>query len=231
MQRLDLRGTRVHAEIQASVIACMKIFAGLPGTVVFDADAFWLISHRPAPGDSILRAHWNETEGEAEQGIDQTLAEVGEHVIEIGWMVFPGDRPTDLGRRLMAQGMPEGLAGNWLWADLAQMPPAPPVTGNFWMQPVQDDEGLKVSVRLSEEGFGGELGWYFDAYARHGYGPAARSGHFIGYAGDTPVTTATLLTAGGSAALYDVSTPPAHRTQGFGGAITYALLQLMRARG
>jgi hypothetical protein len=207
----------------------MTIFAGLPGMVMSNADAYWFISHRPAPGDNILRAHWNETE--AEQRIDQTLAEVGEHVREIGWMVFPSDRPTDLGRRLMARGLPEGLAGNWLWADLAQMPPAPPVKGNFRMRPVRDDEALKVWVMLSEAGFDGELGWYFDAYARHGYGPDACSEHFIGYAGDTPVTTATLLTAVGSAALYDVSTPPAHRQQGFGGAITYALMQLMRARG
>lgn len=96
---------------------------------------------------------------------------------------------------------------------------------------MQDDTQLAAWVRISEAGFESELGCFYDAYARHGYGPDARSLHFIGYLGDVPVTSGTLLDAGGTASIYDVSTPPALRGQGFGGAITRHLMQLIRDRG
>jgi predicted GNAT family acetyltransferase len=86
-------------------------------------------------------------------------------------------------------------------------------------------------VRISEVGFEEELASFYDAYARHGYGPDAFSLHYIGYLDDTPVTSATLLDAGGCAAIYDLSTPPDFRRQGFGGAITHALMQEIHSRG
>jgi predicted GNAT family acetyltransferase len=55
--------------------------------------------------------------------------------------------------------------------------------------------------------------------------------HYIGYADDTPVTSGTLLDAGGCATIYDVSTPPAFRHQGFGRAITHTLMQQIRNLG
>jgi predicted acetyltransferase len=48
---------------------------------------------------------------------------------------------------------------------------------------------------------------------------------------DQPVTSSTLLLAGGIAGIYDVSTPAPLRRQGFGSAITWAMLQEARKRG
>src|SRR5262249_5229345 len=73
--------------------------------------------------------------------------------------------------------------------------------------------------------------WFYDAYARHGYGTEAFSLHYIGYLGDTPATSGTLLDAGRTATIYDISTPPAFRRQGLGSAITYALMREIRNRG
>ena len=70
-----------------------------------------------------------------------------------------------------------------------------------------------------------------DAYARHGFGPQAISLHYIGYLHDEPVTSATLLLAGGIAGIWDVSTPPALRGQGFGSAITMHMLHQAYERG
>lgn len=86
-------------------------------------------------------------------------------------------------------------------------------------------------VRVSEAGFGQEIGCFYDAYARHGYGPDACSLHYIGYLGDEPVCSGTLLDAGGTAAIYDLSTPPTFRRRGFGSALTHALMREMRSRG
>src|SRR5579872_6850019 len=78
----------------------------------------------------------------------------------------------------------------------------------FHIERVRDDKRMAEWIRVSEAGFGSELGCFYDAYARHGYGPEAFSLHYIGYLEDTPVTSGTLLEAGGCASIYDLSTPP-----------------------
>lgn len=226
---LDLSHTPLPALIQANLVAYMRLFAGLPGMVMHDADTFWFVSHRPAPGDTILRTRWPD--GDVAARIDATLAAIGWHLNEVGWMLFPGDQPAGLGKMLAARGMPGGPGGYWLWADLTRPSPAPVAPAGFRLVPVRDDRALTEWVRLSEAGFGCDLACYYDAYARHGYGPEAFSFHYLGYHNDTPVASGTLLDAGGSAALYDISTPPAYRRQGFGRALTHALLQEIHARG
>jgi ribosomal protein S18 acetylase RimI-like enzyme len=126
--------------------------------------------------------------------------------------------------------MPGGSGGNWLWTDLTSLGANTTVPDHFRIEQVRNDQMLAEWVRVSEAGFGSELAMFYDAYARHGYGPNAFSLHYIGYLDDTPVTTGTLLDAGGCASIYDVSTPPAFRHRGFGRALTHALMQEIRDR-
>ena len=63
------------------------------------------------------------------------------------------------------------------------------------------------------------------------FGSDAFSLHYIGYLDADPVTSATLLLAGGIAGIWDVSTPPAGRGQGFGSAITLHMLHEAHTRG
>lgn len=226
---LDLSGSEKPGQVQENMIAYMRLFAGLPGMTMYDAESFWFVSNKPAPGNNILRTHLPAER--TEERIDALLEEIGGHIDEIDWFVFPGDQPPDLGKRLEARGMPGGPGGNWLWADLTSLNAGPSVPDNFRIEQVRDDQMMVEWVRVSEAGFGGELAIFYDAYARHGYGPDAFSLHYIGYLDDTPVTSGTLLDAGGCASIYDVSTPPALRRQGFGGAITHALMWEIRNRG
>ena len=229
MTKLDKSDGALPAMIQANLIAYMRLFAGLPGVSLEDGDAFWIVSQEEAPGRSILRARWPEADVEAR--IDALLEAVGQHTDSIDWMTFPSDTPASLRQRLAARGMPDGPGGNWLWADLRMLRPAAALPAGFRVALVRDDAALEEWVRLSAAGFGGALDQYFEAYARHGFGPEAVSLHYTGYLDGTPVTTATLLDAGGTASLYDISTPPEHRRRGYGAAITHALMQLIRARG
>jgi GNAT superfamily N-acetyltransferase len=227
---LNLASTPIPRQIQANLIAYMRLFAGLPGMAMYDAgDAFWFVCGKPAPGNNILRARFPADHAEAQ--IDILFEQIGRHIHEISWLLFPGDQPADLSRRLEARGMPPGPAGIWLYADLNTLGAAPAVPPDFHIKQVRDDQMMAEWVRLSEAGFEMELPDYYPAYARHGYGPAAFSLHYTGYLGNTPVTTGTLLDAGGTAAIYDVSTPLAFRRQGFGAAITHALMQQIRNRG
>ncbi|RPI24255.1 MAG: GNAT family N-acetyltransferase [Chloroflexota bacterium] len=234
MAKLDLSSSEIPGRIQQNLIAYMRLFAGLPGMVMEDSahpdeETFWFVSNKPAPGNSILRARWRK-EG-VEDRIDALFAEIGRNIDEIDWMVYPGDQPADLGRRLEARGMQGGPGGNWLWTGLASLVPAPTTPDGFHIERVIDDRMMAEWVRVSEAGFEGELGCFYDAYARHGYGPGAFSLHYTGYLGDIPVTSGTLLDAGGTAAIYDVSTPREYRRQGLGGAITHALMAEIQRRG
>ncbi|MBZ0296775.1 MAG: hypothetical protein K8L99_29710, partial [Anaerolineae bacterium] len=166
-----------------------------------------------------------------EARIDALLEQIGQHIDQISWFVFPGDQPADLGKRLEARGMPGGPGGNWLWADLTALDAAPTVSDHFHIEQVHDDGAMAEWVRVSEAGFEEDLSLCYDAYARHGYGADAFSLHYIGYLDDTPVTSGTLLDAGGCATIYDVSTPPAFRQQGFAGVLTHALMHEIRNRG
>jgi GNAT superfamily N-acetyltransferase len=229
-QPIDFSHTEKPQQIQSNMIAYMRLFADLPGITVHDADPFWIISHRPAPGNAIYRARWSSDDTEA--GIDALFEQIGEHVDKIDWMVFPGDQPTDLGQRLEARGMPGGPAGNWLWTDLTTLSDPLTVSEDFHIERVINDQMMREWVQMSEAGFGVEVDCFYDAYARHGYDETnAHSLHYTGYLGDVPVTSGTLLDAGGWASIYDVSTPPAFRGQGFGGAITQFLMQQIRNRG
>ena len=226
---LDLSRTAIPRRIQENLIAYMRVFVGLPGVTSYDAESFWFVSNRIAPGNIILRTNWEADR--VEERIDALFDEVGQHLDQIDWFVFPHDQPADLGKRLEARGIPGGAGGNWLWADRTTLRPSPIVPNDFYIRQVRDDQAMAEWLRVSEIGFGGEFPIFYDAYARPVYGADAFSLHFTGYLGDTPVTSGTLLDAGGCASIYDVSTPPAYRGHGFGSAITQCLMQEIRKRG
>ncbi|MEO8397729.1 MAG: hypothetical protein ABI700_32340, partial [Chloroflexota bacterium] len=62
----DLSNSALPAQIQANLIAYMRLFAGLPGVITHDTeDLYWLIcGNGGAPGNSILRARWSDEEAE-----------------------------------------------------------------------------------------------------------------------------------------------------------------------
>jgi GNAT superfamily N-acetyltransferase len=217
-------------QMQENLIAYFRIFAGLPGAIFVEEDVTWFVNAKDEPGNHILRTHIS---GDAiDRRIDEIIGQFSQYTDQIDWLVFPACQPADLGKRLEARGMQAGLGGTWMLADLnAATPSAPAVPSGFHIQHVTDTSMLEAWKQISTEGFGGNAQIYYDAYARHGFGPDAVSLHYIGYLGDQPVTSSTLLVAGGIASVYDVSTPQAWRRQGFGGAITFAMLQEARQRG
>ena len=85
----DRSASETPAQIQANLIAYMRLFSGLPDVVEHDSDdLYWMVSHKGAPGNSILRARWPEAE--AEKRIDALFAEIGQHIDQIDWMLYPG---------------------------------------------------------------------------------------------------------------------------------------------
>ena len=231
-------------QIQENFITYFRIFAGIVGTRYVETETgVWLVTEEGAPGTQVLKSTFPSEA--LDTHIDAVINEMGQYTAEIDWLVFPGCKPDNLGERLAARGLaggPDGgwhligdipsMAGNWMWADLTKLPPAPAVSARFRVVRVNDAAMLEVWRQASSAGFGGgEYHNFYQAYTRHGFAADALAHHYIGYLGDQPVTSATMLLAGGSASSYNISTPPQFRRQGFGGAITYVLLQEMRQRG
>lgn len=228
--------------VQQNFITYYRHFAGLPG-ITFVEDAVTWIASQGAPGSTVLSTQLSDNEVDTQ--IDETLRQVGQHTDAIDWFVFPGCRPVDLGNRLVGRGEaggPDGewvLYGNiggppgtWMLADLAALPDSTPVATGFHVERVTNQRMFDEWSEINARGFGAsDYTDYHAAYSRHGFGADAQAVHFIGYVGDEAVTSSTLLVGGGSASVYNVSTPVELRRQGFGGAITHAALQHARNLG
>ncbi|MCB0189642.1 MAG: hypothetical protein KDE31_35470, partial [Caldilineaceae bacterium] len=225
--------------LQQNFITYFRLFAGLPGITFAEEAVIWSAGQ----GDIILSTQLADSD--LDQQIDKTLHRIGQHTDAVDWMVFPACRPVDLGERLrkrgevggpagewMLHGQIGGPGGNWMWLDLTTLGAPPATPDGFHVKQVINQAMFDEWTVINATGFGADdYSAFHAAYSRHGFGPDAQAIHFIGYVGTAAVTSATLLVAGGSASVYNVSTPTALRRQGLGGAITHAALQVARARG
>lgn len=230
--------------VQENFIAYFRIFAGLPDiSFVENDETTWIVTQHGGPGTQVLAARLSaDTAGDA---IDATLHAIGQLTDAVDWMVWPDDTPGDLGARIAergASGGPDGAwmlygnqgdePGTWLVIDLRTLPDAPVWPEGFRVERVRGESQFAVWADVNARGFGSqEYSNYTNAYRRHGFGADAQAIHFIGFQGDIPVTSSTLLVAGGSASAYNISTPAEMRCRGYGGAITQATLLEARRRG
>ena len=231
-------------QIQENFIAYFRLFAGLPGVIFVEEDITWIFSK--VPGKTVLKT--NISDDVTEQRMNEVFSQFGQHCDHFDWLVFPSCRPRNLGERLVVkgkQGGPEATwslhgeigaqGGIWMLADLKSMADSPPVPARFHTERVSDPTLLEEWRRINSEGFGASVEsgcqTHYDAYAGHGFESDATALHYIGYLDDKPVTSATLLLAGGIASVYGDSTPPYLRRKGFGSAVTFAAFQDAYERG
>lgn len=230
--------------VQENFIAYFRIFAGLPNITFWESEEVtWIVTRQGAPGTQVLASRF--TDAAAGDAIDTTLRAIGQVADAVDWMVWPGDEPNNLGEYLKtrdAAGGPDGewmLYGNqgdepgtWMVIDLETLGPEAPLPADFHVERVRTEEQFAVWADVNARGFGGgDYSAFRSAYLRHGFGDDAQAIHFVGFAGDQPVTSSTLLIAGGSAGAYNISTPKELRRQGYGSAITHATLLATRERG
>jgi GNAT superfamily N-acetyltransferase len=218
--------------MQVNLTAYYRLFAGLPRVVLTEREEVgWVVGLDGPPGREVLWTRFDEAG--CEERIDALLAQIGSHTDVFDWPVFRTCRPDDLGERLAARGLVT-RAVPWLLADLDALPPPPTSVPDFRIEPVTTPEQLRVWWQVSARGYERDPErWrvYHDAYLQNPYGPGAACVHLLGTWRDEPVTSATLLVAGGIAGVWAVSTPPEHRRRGFGGLVTRAVMEIARQRG
>ncbi len=227
----NMNNTTLIEALRSNYIEYFRLFNNQHGIQVHvDRETAWIIANGP-PGNHILRT--NLPSADIEGSIDALLSRISCRTGGIRWLLFPQDRPVDLRDRLKRRGLITGRGDLWMFRELQLLPESRPPT-SLNISPVRDLPGLRTWWTASALGFGtsqrAAQRWY-DAFRRHGLGRRLRVTNYVGTIDETVVTTATMILTGSIAGIYDLSTPPAYRGNGFATALVHELLAQARRQG
>jgi ribosomal protein S18 acetylase RimI-like enzyme len=170
---------------------------------------------------------------DVEDRIDGLLGDLRDQAVPMTWWVTPSSLPRDLGRRLAVRGL------------VAEAPwPAMVVPINRFSEP-PSVPGLDIrrvtdlaSYTPYEDTFAPMLSSspdftrvFAQASERIGFAEDAPLVHYVGYLGGEAVATSSLITAGGAAGIYNVTTVEGARGRGIGSAMTATAVRAGFDRG
>lgn len=170
---------------------------------------------------------------DAHHRIDALLDDLRGRAVPFTWWVTPSSLPRDLGRRLGGNGLVAG--GPWpaMMVRVDQLAEPTPVPG-LEIRRVTDPTTYKhyadtfAPILSSSPDF---TRVFARASQRIGFGVDAPMIHYVGYLGGEAVATASLITAGGAAGIYNVTTVEAARGRGIGAAMTASAVRAGSERG
>lgn len=150
------------------------------------------------------------------------------------WWVGPADRPSDLGRRLVAAGLHPAESELAMAADLAALPAEVPRPAGLEVKRVRTPEALREFARISAANWTPP-----DPFVLRFYELAAPAlladdcpqWLYLGELDGVPVATAEATRTRDAAGLYNISTLTAFRRRGIGTVMTAAPLLDARADG
>ncbi len=223
----------LNAAMEENYCAYFAYFARLPYLELREAPEITLVMSKQTPmWNVVIRTHL--VSDTAEANVEATLAQFRALHLPLVWQVLPSTQPPDFERFLDAHDF-------LLFEEEPHMVIEPsthalhiPNLPGFTIERVTDAASFAQWHKATAAGFFattptlGQI--YFDAYTLLGFDPEGPFLHYTGYMNGEPVTSSTLLFAGGIAGIYDVSTIPSARGKGFGTAITLAPLLEAQAR-
>lgn len=171
--------------------------------------------------------------GDADEVIDATLARLRQKGVPFLWWVMPSATPPDLQERLVAR----GLVDDGAWPGYA--------VATDELRDPEPVDGLDIRRVSTWEEFDTYVGVFApilspspeftDVFVRAsramGLAEDVPEEHFVGSLHGEPVATASLVTAGGAAGIYNVTTVEAARGRGIGAAMTVAAARHGASRG
>jgi GNAT superfamily N-acetyltransferase len=209
--------------IDAVAQECFRSFAILPDARLIDSHGVFGVMTR------VPLTFFN---GIATSGIERDEVP---HVIEqlrangrpFRWWISPSTKPADLDAVLIEHGMRHLFDSTGMSADLRTLRASVATPDDFTIRVVDTlEQWLHVFLtgfqRPAEE----------EAIWRGAYAQCDDSWtHLVGFLGETPIATTSLLLRGELAGVYHVVTLPAFRGRGSGAAMTLAAMQYARDAG
>jgi ribosomal protein S18 acetylase RimI-like enzyme len=219
---------------EVNLAEILRLFSGQPGACfVQDDGGVRFLNRNEPPPSMVLMTRWPAAE--VEDYLDAELRRCEEYGMPVDWYLFPPSSPADMPLRLQQRGLVPGSTP-WLLTDLMTLPSPPSMPPNFRIEVAESPLAMDDWRRASAAGFGvseatGQR--YHDAYVgrpRNSENVELRR-HYVGSLEDVPVSSSTLLLAGGIACMWDVSTMPEHRRKGYGACLTRVGLDDARRKG
>ena len=218
--------------VERDFVAAWWLLADAAGVERVDGPLRWF--HSGLPDQHINAVLTTHLDADAPNDvIDGTLALFRQRGEPFLWWVMPSAAPADLAQRLAAR----GLVNDGPWPGFAietdALTDPPPVDGLEIRRVSTAAEldtylGVYVPILSPSPAFT-EL--FVRAAKRIGFGEDAPEEHFVGFMGGEPVATVSLVTAGGAAGIYNVTTVEAARRRGIGAAMTVAAARHGAERG
>ncbi len=206
----------------------------LGSSFVEDGEVQLFISGTPLQlWNGVVRARFVDG-ADVDRKIDETLAHFAARQVPLAWLVGPGTRPLDLGRRLEAHGMTPDAEVPGMAMLLADMPAEAAAVPGLTIAEVGD--GAAMVRWIETVATGSEFPdvvreQLMVLYGRYGFQPSTTVRYLLGSLEGRPVATSLLFFSAGVAGLYCVATVPDARGRGIGNAITLAALQAARDQG
>lgn len=221
------------AATEANYIAYFEGFACLPQCSFSRTTEFTWFLVDGLPGSTVLHTHLESSR------VDERIREQLQLLTSTKagysgwWQVLPTCQPATLAQSLQAHGLAPTAGRPVMTLDLQPLSGELTLQDNLRIEHVRNQAQLMDWLTASAAGFEAKLEQvqiYYDAYA-YLLDQTSIFQHYVGYLDEQPVTSSTLLLAGGLAGIYDVSTAPEARRHGLGRAITLAPLLEARQRG
>jgi GNAT superfamily N-acetyltransferase len=210
---------------------CFASFTVCPGAELLEtAEVFGARTDVPVPFFSGIA----RTTLEDASTIDRVKASFQGRHAAFRWWLTPSVQPANLETLLLERGFRHVYDARGMVADLGSVAVGKTLGPDVSIRRVTSVDEFEPWLDIFLLSFARppqERAFWRQPYEFFGFGADARWAHYVGFLGDTPVSTTSVLMAGDLAGIYNVATIPAARGRGVGRAVTLAAMEHGKERG
>jgi GNAT superfamily N-acetyltransferase len=218
-------------DVEQILSDCFRSFASFPGGALVERDgAFGVRTRVPISFFSGIASTSLTTDDE----VDEVSAIFREAKTPFRWWLTPSTKPAHLETLLLERRFRHVYDARGMVADLSKAPLDAPVPAGTTIRRVTSAREFDAYIEIFMEAFARyahERELWRGAFEHFGFEESSPWTHYVGFAGDDPVSTTSLLAAGDLAGIYNVATVPRARGRGIGRAVTLAAMRRGRELG